>query len=70
MLKKIILGIISILLLGSVYFIYQNGIRNTQDLKRTIFEATHDRESVAENEAFTNRADAGLFHYARPFRRK
>ena len=65
MFKKILLGVFSLLIIGTVYILYKKDIRNTQDLKRTIFEATHDRESVAENEAFTIAYNSFLYGLVR-----
>ena len=63
--KKILLGIIFLIIAGALFFIFKNEIRNVQDLKRTVFEATHDRESVAGHEAFSIAYDAFLYGLVR-----
>lgn len=65
MIKKITFGIFILIAIGLFWFVTQNGIRNTQDLKRTIFEKTHDRDQVAENEAFSIAYNSFLYGLVR-----
>jgi len=65
MIKKIVLAIIALLLLGGLYIVYKKDIRSTKDLRRTLFEATHDSESVAEKEAFSVGYNAFLYGLVR-----
>ena len=50
--KKIAIAFLAIIIILIGWLFFSKNVRNMADLKRTAFELSHDRDNVAENEAF------------------
>ena len=63
--KKIIIPLLIIILGFAIWIKFSKNIRNMDDLKRIAFEMTHDRDKVAEQEAYTIAYNAYLYGFSR-----
>lgn len=63
--KKIILILVTALLVYAAYFLVSKKVDSVDTLKRAIFEATHNRDKVEEQEAFNIGYNAYLWGFVR-----
>lgn len=63
--KKIILLLLAAVIAYAAYFLYSRDVNSVASFKRAAFEATHDRDKVAEQHAFNTAYNATLYGYIR-----